>query len=341
MQMTAGQLAMLVGGRVEGNEEVLINKPGKIQDAESGDITFLSNPKYEEYIYTTEASVVLVSNDFQPKMKISATLIRVDDVYSVLGSLLDQFGNGMTVDGGIDNSAIVSQNVQLGDNVSIGPFSIISDHVNIGEGTSIFGQVYVGANVKIGKGCIIYPGVKIYANCILGDHCIIHSNAVIGSDGFGFSPDADGVYKKIEQIGNVILEDYVEIGAATTIDRATMGSTVIKNGAKLDNLIQVAHNVVIGENAIVAAQAGIAGSTIIDDDCLIGGQAGIAGHIKLGKRTKVQAGTGVPKSTKEDSKLYGYPAMDYTQYLRSYAVFKRLPEILKRLEMLEKRGEKG
>ncbi|MDX1685576.1 MAG: UDP-3-O-(3-hydroxymyristoyl)glucosamine N-acyltransferase [Saprospiraceae bacterium] len=337
MQITAHALAEMVSGQLVGDPDVVVSEPAKIEEASQGQITFLANPKYEEYLYNTEASIVLVGRDFEPRSPVQATLIKVDDVYATLGLLLSRFGNGMEAIPGISETAVISGEAEIADDVAVGPYTIVSDGATIGSGVQIYGQVYIGHNVKIGQGTRIYPGVKIYSNCIIGKDCIIHANAVIGSDGFGFTPTEDGGYRKIDQIGNVILEDNVEIGANTAIDRATMGSTVIHAGAKLDNLIQIAHNVEIGENSVIAALSGIAGSTKIGKNTQIGGQVGIAGHLKMEDGLRIQAGSKVNTNPgKENAKLYGYPAIDYVQYLRAYAIFRKLPELQKRLDELEK-----
>jgi len=337
MQMTAKELAALISGRVVGDEEVTLHAPAKIEEATEGHITFLANPKYEEFLYTTKASAVLVSNDFVPKEKLTCTLIHVEDVYKTLALLLAQYGNGMESQAEISELAFISPEAQIGNTTSVGPFSVISSNATIGDSCTIYSQTYIGPDVKIGNNVIIYPGVRIYSGCVIGDHCVIHSNAVIGSDGFGFNKDENGVYQKVPQIGNVVLGNHVDIGANTVVDRATMGSTIISDGAKLDNLIQIAHNVEVGSNTVIAAQTGIAGSTKIGEEAMIGGQVGIVGHIHIADKTMIQAGSGINRSIKETgAKVYGYPALPYTQYLRAYAVFKELPDLRKRLELLEK-----
>ena len=338
MKISAGQINELLKGTLEGNSDVLISGPSKIEEAVSGTISFLANPKYEPYAYTTGASVLLVSRDFKPAQPIAATLIRVDDVYASIAFLLEKFGDRGDAVQGISKKASVHTDAQLGANVSIGDFAVVEKGAVIGENSIIYPQVYIGANVQIGQGVKIYPGVKIYHDCKVGDHCVLHANAVIGSDGFGFAPQTDQSYKKVAQIGNVVLEDKVEVGANTVIDRATMGSTVIRQGVKLDNLIQIAHNVEVGEHTVIAAQAGIAGSTRIGKRCMIGGQAGFVGHIKVADGSKVQAQSGVAAPIKQDnSAVYGSPALPYADYLRAYAVFKQLPALYKRLHELEKK----
>jgi UDP-3-O-[3-hydroxymyristoyl] glucosamine N-acyltransferase len=342
MQITAQALAALVSGEIDGDPNVSVSAPSKIEEAQEGTITFLANPKYENYLYTTNASIVLVNRSFVPKQEVKATLVKVDDVYATLSLLLSQFGNGMKVEPGISEQSSISKSAQIADNVSVGPFVVVAANVSIGSGTEIYSNVYLGPNVVVGNNVVIYPGVKIYSNCKIGDNCILHSNAVIGSDGFGFRKNDKGQYEKLEQIGNVVLESDVEIGANTAIDRATMGSTIIRKGTKLDNLIQIAHNVEIGENTAIAAQTGIAGSTKIGERVLIGGQVGITGHIEVANDVSIQGGSGISSSVKEEgAKLYGYPAFEYVQYLRSYNVFKKLPDLLKRLEYLEKKLEEN
>ncbi len=331
MQITAKELASLLNGTVEGDPNVSIHKASKIEEGEQGSITFLANPKYENYAYETEASVILVSNEFVPKRKIKSTLIKVKDVRSSITFLLEQFGqkNNKT---GVSKTALIEEETELGASCYIGNFTVISRGTIIGEGSQIFDQVFIGENVKLGNNVVLYPGVRIYNDCIIGDDCIIHSNTVIGSDGFGFKPNEEGVYTKVPQIGNVIIEANVEIGSNCAIDRATMGSTVIRKGVKLDNLIQIAHNVEICENTVIAAQTGVAGSTKIGESCQIGGQVGIVGHIQIAKGTKIQAQSGVARSIKKESTaLYGSPALEYSNYLKAYAVFKSLPELSKEL----------
>lgn len=332
------QLSHLLNGEIVGDPEVIVERPGKIEEAGPGDITFLANPKYESFAYTTNASVILVGRDFVPKEPIKATMIKVDDVYACITFLLNEFGGKVEVESGVSSQAFVHASASLGNAVSVGHFSVLEEGTEVGEETVIFSQVFIGKNAKIGKNCILYPGVKIHRDCVIGDGCILNSNAVIGGDGFGFAPQKDGSYQKIAQTGNVILEDNVEVGSNTSIDRATMGSTIIRKGAKLDNLIMVAHNVEIGENTVVAAQAGFAGSSKIGKGCMIGGQSGFVGHIQVADGTKVQAQSGVNKTIKdENSAWYGSPILPYNDYLRSYAAFRKLPKLMKRIQELEKK----
>lgn len=335
--INAAQLAHILNGKIEGNPEIVVNRPSKIEEAEAGSIAFLGNLKYEQYAYTTKASILLVSNDFTPSQPIAATLIRVADVYASVAILLEKFGQAQQTERKeISAKASIHNSASIGENSAVGDFSIIEENVTIGSNTIIYGQVFVGKNAKIGNNVTLFSGVKIYQDCEIGDNCILHSNVVIGSDGFGFAPNADGTFKKVPQIGNVLIENDVEIGSNTTIDRATMGSTIIRSGVKLDNLIQIAHNVEIGKNTVIAAQAGIAGSTKIGENCMIGGQVGIVGHIKIADGTKIQAQSGVAASiTEPKTAVYGSPAIGYSQFLRAFAVFKQLPEVLKRIQNLE------
>ncbi len=338
MQISALELSKILGGTIEGDPDVRVSRPSGIEEGGEGTISFLANPKYESFVYASNASIILVDKKFSPSAPVSATLIRVDDVRASLAFLLETFGNQQASNSnGISKNADIHPSVELPETISIGHFSVVEEGAQLGENCIIHSQVYIGKNAKIGANTVLYPGVKIYADCMVGAHCILHSNVVIGSDGFGFAPQEDGSFKKIPQLGHVILEDHVEIGANTVIDRATMDATIIRQGAKLDNLIQIAHNVEIGNNTAIAAQAGIAGSTKIGRNCLIGGQAGFVGHIKIADRTRVQAQSGIDKSITEPGKaVYGSPAMPYQKFLKSFSVFRRLPELLRRLERLEK-----
>lgn len=337
--VAAKDIAQLVGGIIEGNPDVLINKPAKIEEADGNSITFLSNPKYEKYVYQSDAGAILVSNEFVPTSPIAATLIRVNDVYATVAFLLDFFGKitSPTSNSSISKVCSIAESAKIGENCSIGDFTVVSQNAMIGDDSKISPQVFIGQNVIIGKNCVIQAGVKIYHDCVIGDNCILHANIVIGSDGFGFAPQADGTYKKVAQIGNVVIGNDVEIGANTTIDRATMGSTLISNGVKLDNLIQIAHNVEIGENTVIASQTGVAGSTKIGKNCMIGGQVGFAGHIQIADGTKIQAQSGIASTIKEpNTALFGSPAIAYSDFIRSFTVFKKLPDLSKRLDKLEK-----
>lgn len=337
MTFTAEQIAQLVQGKIEGNSAVTVGSFGKIEEAQAGQLAFLANPKYEDHLYSTGASVIIINETQELKHPVSATLIRVPDAYTAFATLLSKYQELVTQQmSGIEEPSHIHPSASLGEQVFIGAFSYISENVTIGNNVKIFPGVFLGKNVKIGDNSIIHPGVKIYHDCVLGSHIYVHAGTVIGSDGFGFAPQADGSFKKVPQIGNVVIEDYVEIGANATIDRATIGSTIIKSGAKLDNLIQVAHNVEVGNNTVIAAQAGVSGSTKIGNNVMIGGQAGIVGHIQIADGSKINAQSGVSKSIKSPNRsVTGSPAYEYTNALRSQALARNLPEIEKRLKELE------
>ena len=342
MHIKAKDIALLLDGVIEGNPDVEVFKPAPIEDGAPGAISFLANPKYIEYAYTTKSSVLLVSNEFQPVTPIEPTLIRVGDVYSSLSKLLNHFQDALNASdkhNEVHELAFVHPSAELGDNVSIAPFVYVGPKVKIADNCVVESHVHLGEGVEVGEGSHLHSGVKVYKSCVIGAYCILHANAVIGSDGFGFAPAEDGTFMKIPQLGNVVLGDHVEVGANTVIDRATMGSTIIGRGVKLDNLIQIAHNVVIGEGTAIAAQTGIAGSTKIGRHCLIGGQVGFVGHIEIADFTKVQAQSGINKSIKEPgTAVYGSPAMPYNEFLRSYAMFRKLPELVQRLAVVERKG---
>ncbi len=336
MEITAQELSTLLNGTIVGNPLAVVSSVGKIEEAKAGELSFLANPKYVEYAYTTGASILIVNQDFEPTKTVQATLIKVKDAYGSFAFLLDKFNHVYTKLIGIEAEAMVHTTAPIGKDVYIGGGAYISSGVKLNDHVKIYPQVFIGTNVEIGEGTVIYPGVKIYHECRIGKNCIIHSGVIIGGDGFGHSPQADGTYKKVSQVGNVIVEDNVEIGANTAIDRATIGSTIIRKGVKLDNLIQIAHNVEIGENTVIAAQAGIAGSTKIGKNCMIGGQVGIVGHITIADRTMINAQSGVSKSITEPGKSYtGSPAYEYTATLRSQAMFRKLPNFEKRISELE------
>jgi len=341
MQLTAQAISQMLGGTIEGDPNTIITKPSKIEEGEEGSISFLSNPKYESYVYTTEASVILVNQEFQPKQTFSSTLIRVENVYIAVAKLLEWYENGLAEQWeGIASTAIVHETANIGTDTIIGNYVTISENARIGKNCKIYPQVFIGKNVILGDDVTLYSGVKIYAACKIGNRCILHSNSVIGADGFGFAPDGNGSYQKIAQIGNVVIEQDVEIGANTTIDRATMGSTTIRQGTKIDNLVQIAHNVEIGEHTVIAAQAGVAGSTKIGKYCQIGGQVGFSGHLKIADGTKIQAQSGIASSIKtENTAVFGSPAIPYSDYIKSYSVFKQLPKLYKTIHKLEKRIE--
>jgi UDP-3-O-[3-hydroxymyristoyl] glucosamine N-acyltransferase len=337
MQFTAAQISLIINGKIEGNADAVVTSFGKIEEAIQNQLTFLANPKYEDYLYSTNASIVILSDNYELKEPIKPTLIRVPDAYTAFAQLLSKYQELATQQlKGIQQPSYLPSTVVLGKDVFIGAFSYFGENVKIGNNTKIFPNTFIGDNVQIGDNCVIHPGVKIYFGCIVRNNVVIHAGTVIGSDGFGFAPQADGSFKKVPQIGNVVIEDNVEIGANTSIDRATLGSTVIKEGAKLDNLIQIAHNVEVGNNTVIAAQAGVSGSTKIGDNVMIGGQAGLVGHIQIADGSKINAQSGVSKSLKApNSTVTGSPAADYTSALRSQAVFRNLPEMEKRLQQLE------
>jgi len=336
MTFTASQIALLVNGKIEGDANASVNSFGKIEEAKLGQLAFLANPKYEDHLYSTEASIIIVNESLQLKKNVRATLIRVPDPYTAFAALLSKYQEMVTQQmNGIQQPCYIAKTASYGENVFVGAFAYLGENVNIGNNTKIFPGVFIGDNVKIGNATIIHPGVKIYKDCVIGNRVAIHAGTVIGSDGFGFAPQADGSFKKVPQIGNVIIEDEVEIGANTTIDRATIGSTIIRAGAKLDNLIQVAHNVEIGNRTVIAAQAGISGSTKIGKGAMIGGQAGVVGHLQIGDGAKINAQSGVSKSIEAGKAVTGSPAHDYTAALRSQAISRNLPELEKRVKELE------
>jgi len=332
MNFTAGHIADQINGTVVGDRDIDIFNISKIEEGSKGSLTFLANPKYTEFIYTTKASAAIVSSDFEPTERIELTLIKVKDPYSSFTTILELFDKDLSKRKGISQLTDVDKSSKISDSSFIGSFSTVGENSIIGEKCIIENQVFIGNNVEIGNGCIIYPGVKILDDTIIGQNCIIHSSTTIGSDGFGFAPNDDGSYKKIPQTGNVVIGDNVEIGSNSTIDRATLGSTIISNGVKLDNQIQVAHNVEIGENTAIAAQSGVAGSTKIGKNCMIGGQVGIIGHIKIGDNVKIQAQAGVTSNIKSNSRVTGTPAISYMNYNKSYVHFKNLPEIVKKID---------
>ncbi|HJW17225.1 MAG TPA: UDP-3-O-(3-hydroxymyristoyl)glucosamine N-acyltransferase [Flavisolibacter sp.] len=338
MQFTAAQISILLNGRIEGNADVTVSSFGKIEEAQEGQLTFLANPKYEDFLYSTQASIAIINENYELRDPVTPTLIRVPDAYTGFAQLLGKYQEMATQKmKGIQQPSYIAPSAKLGEDVFVGAFSYIGENVQVGKNTKIFPNTFLGDNVQIGDDCLIHPGVKIYHDCVLQDRVIIHAGTVIGSDGFGFAPQADGSFKKVPQIGNVLVENDVEIGANTAIDRATMGSTCIKAGAKLDNLIQIAHNVEVGESTVIAAQVGISGSTKVGKNVMIGGQAGIVGHIQIADGSRINAQSGVSKSMKEpNGTVTGSPAADYSSVLRSQAVFRNLPEMEKRIYELEK-----
>lgn len=336
MQFTAAQIATMIGGKTEGNADTAVASFGKIEEAKAGQLSFLANPKYEEHLYSTGASVIIINDTQELKQPVEATLIRVPDAYSAFATLLDKYQQLKTQQlTGVQQPSYVHATAKTGDNVFIGAFAYLGEETVVGNGTKIFPGVYLGNNVTIGENSIIHAGVKIYNDCVVGSNVIIHAGTVIGSDGFGYAPQPDGNFKKVPQIGNVVIEDHVEIGANTTIDRATIGSTIIKSGAKLDNLLQIAHNVEVGNSTVIAAQAGVSGSTKIGNNVLIGGQVGIVGHIQIGDGAKINAQSGVSKSLAAGKSVTGSPAFDYTSALRSQAATRNLPNLEKRVKELE------
>ncbi|MBT8183849.1 MAG: UDP-3-O-(3-hydroxymyristoyl)glucosamine N-acyltransferase [Eudoraea sp.] len=337
MEFTASQIAGILEGEVEGNPEIAVHKLAKIEEGEEGSLTFLANPKYTPYIYSSAASITIVNRDFVPEHTISTTLIKVEDAYQSFSKLLEYYNQVKFNRSGIENPVYVSETASYGKEFYMGAFSYLGNDVIIGDNVKIFPNVYIGDNVSLGDNVIVFAGAKIYSECVIGKGCVIHSGAIIGADGFGFAPSRNGEFSKIPQTGNVILEDHVDVGAGTTIDRATLGSTILRKGVKLDNQIQIAHNVEIGEHTVIAAQTGIAGSTKIGKNCLIGGQVGIVGHIIIGDRVKIQAQSGIGRNVKDDEILQGSPALNYADFNKSYVHFKNLPKIVNRLDHIDKK----
>ena len=337
MQFSAAQIALLINGRMEGDANATVGSFGKIEEAGAGQLAFLANPKYEEHLYTTGASIIIVNDTLELKAPVNATLIRVADAYTAFASLLTKYQEIEAQQlAGIQEPSYIAKTAKLGDKIFIGAFAYLGEGVVVGNNVKIHPQVYLGKNVRIGDNTVLHPGVKIYHDCVVGKNVTIHAGTVIGGDGFGFAPQADGTFKKVPQIGNVEIEDFVEIGSNATIDRATMGSTIIRTGAKLDNLIQVAHNVDVGHHTVIAAQAGISGSTKIGSGVMIGGQAGLVGHLQIADGARINAQSGVSKSIKTPGgAVTGTPAYEYTSALRSQALIRNLPELEKRLKELE------
>lgn len=339
MELTVREIAHLLGGEVQGREDLKVTTIAKIEEANTGAISFLANPKYEAHIYTTQATAVIVNKTFKAKQDISATLILVEDAYSALGVLLGEYQKHLqSQKKGIEQPSYIHESATVAADVYIGAFAYIGHNVSIGKGSKIYPHAYLGDNVTIGENTIIHSGVKLYSNTKVGNQCVIHSGTVIGSDGFGFAPQEDGSYKSVPQVGNVMIEDHVDIGANTVIDCATMGSTIIKRGVKLDNLIQIAHNVEIGEHTAIAAQSGVSGSSKVGKNCIIAGQVGIAGHLQLADGVKIAAQSGISKSIlKPQTAVMGSPAFDIKSYFKSAAVFKTLPSLQRRISELEKK----
>jgi UDP-3-O-[3-hydroxymyristoyl] glucosamine N-acyltransferase len=335
MKFTAEQIAGILDGEVVGNPKAEVSKLSKIEEGAEGSLTFLSNKKYNNYIYTTKATITIVNKTFVPESEMTTTLIKVEDAYLSFSKLLEFYNQAKSNKVGIEQPSVLSENVKFGENFYLGSFAYIGSNVNMGDNVKIYPNCFIGDNVVIGDNVIIFAGAKVFSETEIGNNVAVHSGAVLGGDGFGFAPNPDGTYSKIPQIGNLIIEDNVNIGAGTTIDRATMGSTIIRKGVKLDNQIQVGHNVEIGENTVIAAQTGIAGSTKIGKNCKIGGQVGFAGHITVGNNVHIQGKTGVTKSVKDGEILQGNPAMSYKDYYKSYVHFKNLPTIVADLEKIK------
>lgn len=339
MVFTAGQIAGILEGEVHGNAEVAVHKLSKIEEGEKGSLTFLANPKYTSFIYKTKASVTIVNKDFVPEQAVNTTLIKVQDAYKSFSKLLEYYHQSKDNKIGIESPVFKSETATYGENLYLGAFSYLGDNTRVGNNVKIYPNVYIGENVTIGDNVVVFAGAKIYSETVIGKDCVIHSGAILGADGFGFAPNNEGEFTKIPQTGNVIIEDNVDVGAGTTIDRATLGSTILRKGVKLDNQIQIAHNVEIGEHTVIAAQTGVAGSTKIGKHCMIGGQVGIVGHIVIGDYVKIQAQSGIGRNVKNHEVLQGSPALNYGDYNKSYVYFKNLPKIMNRIDNLEKRKD--
>lgn len=338
MKVKASQISQVLGGELVGNPDVEVFKPCKIEEGQQGGITFLANPKYKSYIYSTQASVVIVSSDFVAEQPLHTTIIKVQDPYLAFSQLLDFYKQlKMSEKQGIEQPVSIAETAQIGEGAYIGAFVKIGENTVIGKNVKIYPNSTIGDGVQIGDNTFIFSGVTVYDDCQIGENCILHAGVVIGADGFGFAPQQSGEYKKVPQIGNVLIENDVEIGANTTIDRATLGSTIIRKGAKLDNLVQIAHNVEVGECTVIASQSGVAGSTKIGSHCVIGGQVGIAGHLTIGNQVKIQAQSGVGRNVKDKEVLQGTPALGYAEYNRAYVVFRKLPQLYKKIENIIKK----
>ena len=335
MKFTAAQIAGILEGEVVGNPEAEVFKLSKIEEGTEGSLTFLANPKYTNYIYSTKATVTIVNNTFDPEQEITTTLIKVEDAYKSFSKLLEYYNQVKLMKSGIEQPSVISDGVTYGSDLYLGSFCYVGKNVTIGNNVKIYPNSFIGDNVTIGDNCVFFAGVRIYSETVIGNRCNIHSGTIIGSDGFGFAPQEDGTYAKVPQIGNVIIEDDVEIGACTTVDRATLGSTIIRKGVKLDNHIQVAHNVEIGENTVIAAQTGIAGTTKIGKNCLIGGQVGFAGHLVIGDGVKIQAQSGIGKNLEAGEVVQGSPAFNYGDFAKAFVHFRNLPKIVTDLEELK------
>jgi len=339
MKFTAGQIAGILDGEVFGNPDAEVYKLAKIEEGTEGSLTFLANTKYSNYLYSTNATIVIVNKSYELENEVKATLIKVDDEYSSFSKLLEYYNQIKLMKSGIEQPSVISEGVTYGDDLYLGSFCYIGKNVRIGNNVKIYPNSFIGDNVTIGDNCVFFAGVRVYSETEIGNHVTIHSGSIIGSDGFGFAPQEDGSFTKIPQIGNVVIEDYVEIGSCSTVDRATLGTTYIRKGVKLDNQIQVAHNVEIGENTVIAAQTGIAGSTKIGKNCMIGGQVGIAGHITIGNYVKIQAQSGIGKSLKDGEVVQGSPAFNYGDFAKSFVHFRNLPKIVNEIEELKKNNK--
>jgi UDP-3-O-[3-hydroxymyristoyl] glucosamine N-acyltransferase len=339
MEFSAEQIAGILNGEIVGNPQVIVNALAKIEEGHSGALSFLSNPKYEEYIYKTASSVCIVNKTFEPFKALpeTLTLVKVEDAYACFAKLLEVYSQMNKKQPKIEQPSFISSTATIGDDLYLGAFAYIGDNAKIGSNVSIYPNAYIGENVVIGDGTVVHPGATIYADCKIGSNCIIHAGVIIGADGFGFAPDENGEYQKVPQIGNVILEDNVEVGSNSTIDRATMGSTIIRRGVKIDNLCQIAHNVDVGRNTAMAAQVGIAGSAKIGEHVMIGGQAGIGGHLHIADGTKIVAQSGIPSSVKKADTLMGSPGISINDFKKSYFGFRKLPYILTKLQELDKK----
>jgi UDP-3-O-[3-hydroxymyristoyl] glucosamine N-acyltransferase len=336
MKFTAAQIAGILEGEVVGNPNAEVYKLSKIEEGTEGSLTFLANPKYTNFIYSTQATITIVNASFEPEQEITTTLIKVEDAYQSFSKLLEYYNQVKLMKSGIEQPSVISEGVTYGTDLYLGSFCYVGKNVSIGNNVKIYPNSFIGDNVTIGDNCVFFAGVRIYSESVIGNNCTIHSGTIIGPDGFGFAPQEDGTYKKVPQIGNVIIEDNVEIGACTTVDRATLGSTIIRKGVKLDNHIQVAHNVEIGENTVIAAHTAIAGSTKIGKNCMIGGQVGFAGHLTIGDRVKIQGQSGIGKNLADDEVVQGSPAFNYGDFAKSFVHFKNLPKIVSEIEQLKK-----
>ncbi len=336
MKFTAQQIAGILEGEVDGDDGAEVSKLAKIEEGVTGSLTFLANPKYTSYIYSTKASITIVGKDFVAENPLTTTLIRVEDAYKSFSQLLEYYNQVKMNKTGIEQPVFISESAKMGEDIYLGAFSYIGENVTIGKGAKIYPNVYIGDNVMLGNDVVIFAGAKIYSETEIGNNCVINSGVIIGADGFGFSPNEKGEFTKVPQTGNVVIEDNVDIGAGTTIDRATLGSTIIRKGVKLDNQIQIAHNVEIGKNTVIAAQTGIAGSTKIGENCLIGGQVGFAGHLVIGDNVRIQAQSGIGRNIKDGETLQGSPAFNYSSFSKSYVHFKNLPKTMERFNAIEK-----